>query len=159
MKKYLLIVLILFASFLYTISYASDDTNSDEKVFKLKDVDTPPRVIKGAPLIYPKKVTIEGLILSQGLVKLRFIVTKDGGVRNPEVIEAVPEGIFEASAIESIKRFKFSPATKNGEPVDCTVIQPITFVSPDNQSLAGDYKNFFPVPNSTEQTALHEQGH
>jgi TonB family protein len=140
MKKYLSIVLILFASLLYTISYASDDTNSGEKAFKISEVDTPPRVIKMTPRIYPKKVTIDGLILTEGRVIVKFIVTKDGGIRNPEVIEAVPKGVFEASAIESVKNSRFTPATKNGEPVDCIVRQPITFGLPGVNTLFDAYE-------------------
>jgi TonB family protein len=127
MKKYFLMVLILFTSLMFTLSYASDDSLSGEKAFKPSEVDTPPRVVKPGPLIFPKKKTIDGLIFTEGRVLLKFIVTKDGGVRNPEVIEAVPEGLLEASAIESIKRWKFAPATRKGEPVDCIAKMPMTF--------------------------------
>ena len=113
MKRHLLIVLILFASLMHTISYASDDSNSGEKAFIFPEADTPPRVIKAFPPIYPKKMTIDGLILSEGLVYV-FIVTKDGGVRSPEIVKAVPEGIFEVSALEAIKKYRFTPATRNG---------------------------------------------
>ncbi|NLD37797.1 MAG: TonB family protein [Desulfatiglans sp.] len=130
MKKNSSIVLILFASLMYTLSYASDDSNSEEKAFKLSEVDTPPRVTKAIPPIYPKKKTIDGLILTEGRVILKFIVTKDGRVSNPEIIEAVPEGIFEASAIGAVKNYRFTPATKNGEPVDCIAKLPIMFVLP-----------------------------
>jgi TonB family protein len=127
MKKYLLMVLILFASLMYTLSYASEDLNSEEKAFKLSEVDKPPRVVKASPPIYPMKMKNDRMIFTEGRVLLRFIVTKDGGVRDPEVIEAEPEGIFEASAIEALKNYIFAPATKNGEPVDCIAKLPMTF--------------------------------
>ncbi len=127
MKKYFLMVLILFASLLYAISYASDDSISGEKAFKPSEVDTPPRVVKPGPPIFSLKKTIGRLIFTEGRVLFKFIVTKDGGVRNPEIIEAVPEGLPEASAIESIKIWKFAPATRKGEPVNCIVKMPVTF--------------------------------
>ena len=40
MKRHLLIVLILFASLMHTISYASDDSNSGEKAFIFPEADT-----------------------------------------------------------------------------------------------------------------------
>ena len=43
MKKYCSIVLILFASLMNTLSYATDDSNSGEMVFMLNEVDTPPK--------------------------------------------------------------------------------------------------------------------
>jgi TonB family protein len=73
------------------------------------------------------KMKNDRMIFTEGRVLLRFIVTKDGGVRDPEVIEAEPEGIFEASAIEALKNYIFAPATKNGEPVDCIAKLPMTF--------------------------------
>ena len=124
MKKHLLIVLILFTSLINTISYASDDTNSGEKVFNLFEVDTKPRVIKAVPPRYPINSQIVGI---EGRVMIKFIVTKDGGVRDPKVIKAVPEGIFETSALEAIKEYRFTPAAKNGEPVDCIVNLPIKY--------------------------------
>jgi TonB family protein len=127
MKRYLSIVLILFASFFYTISYASDDSTSEEKAFKGNEVDKPPRVLRPAQPIYPSIRTIDGLIYTDGRVKIRFIVTKDGGVRSPVVVEAIPPNIFDASAIEALKKFRFAPAIKNGEPVDCIVFMPINY--------------------------------
>ena len=124
MKRHLLIKLILFASLVPTISYASDATNSEEKVYRLNEVDTFPRLVKSVPPKYPINMQFEGV---EGRVTLRFIVTKDGRVRDPKVFKAVPEGIFDASALEAIKQSRFTPATKNGEPVECYVMQPMSF--------------------------------
>ncbi len=124
MKRHLLIVLILFASLMQNISYASDDSNSQEKVFRLDEVSTPPRVIIAVPPRYPLEMQIQGV---EGRVVLGFIVNKDGGVRDPNVVTAVPEGVFDASALEAAKQYRFKPATKNGEPVDCYVKLPMKF--------------------------------
>jgi TonB family protein len=130
MKRHLSIVLFLFASLLYTISYASDDSNSGEKAFMHIQPDIPPRVLRPAQPIYPSIMTIDGLILSKGFVTIRFVVTKEGGVRDLHVVKAVPEKIYDASAIETAKKYKFAPATRNGEPVDCVAMLPITFGLP-----------------------------
>jgi TonB family protein len=130
MKRYLLVVLILFTTLIHTISYASDDSNSGEKAFMHIQPDIPPRVIKPAQPIYPSIMTIDGLILTQGRVTLRFIVAKDGRVRDPVVTNAVPENIFNASAIETVKEYRFKPATRNGENVDCVSKLQINYSMP-----------------------------
>ena len=124
MKKHLLIVLILFSSLMHTISYASDDTNLQEKLFMLNEIDSPPRILKAVPPKYPINMQFEGV---EGRVVLGLIVTKDGGVRDPKVTEAVPKDVFDASALEAAKQYRFKPATKNGEPVDCYVKLPMKF--------------------------------
>ena len=140
MKRHFLIALILFASVMYTISYASDDSDSQDKVFNLEQVDKPPRLVKFVPPIYPSIMTIDGLIYSEGRVTLRFIVTKDGGARDPEVVSAVPEGIFEESALESVKKYRFTPAYKDGQPVECIVKAPIRFSIPGVESSLDAYE-------------------
>ncbi len=130
MKKYCSIVLILFTSLMNTISYASEDIIVEEKLYRISEVDTPPRLVKAAPLIYPKKMTVDGLILTEGRVTLRFIVRKNGEVSSAKVVSAVPEGIFEASALEVVKKYKYKPATKNGKPVYCIAMQAIRFSQP-----------------------------
>ncbi len=137
MKRYLSIVLILFIPLLYTISYASDESNPGEKAFMHIQPDIiPPRVLGPAQPIYPSIMTIDGLILSKGFVTLRFVVTKEGGVRDPQVVKAVPEKIYDASAIETAKKYRFAPATKNGEPVECITKLKINFSLPGvNTSL------------------------
>ncbi len=130
MKRFLSIVMILFVSLMHTISCASDNSHSEENAFKVKDVDTPPKIIKAVSPIYPSIMTFDGLVLSEGRVMLRFIVTKDGRIRSPEIVEAAPKGVFEASALEAVKKYKFRPATQNGKPVDCIVKLPIKFSLP-----------------------------
>ena len=49
---------------------------------------------------------------------LQFIVTKTGSVRDPEVIEASPPGIFDRAAINAALKFKYKPKVVNGEPIE-----------------------------------------
>ena len=139
MKKHLSIVLILFASLMHTISYASDDSNSGDKVFLIPQADTPPRVITAVPPRYPKELMIDGQISIEGRVHVKFIVTKDGGVRNPEVTKSVPEGVFDASALEAIKKYRFAPAAKDGKPVECYAVQPMTFSASEAKTSVEAY--------------------
>ena len=50
----------------------------------------------------------------------KCIVNADGSVRSAKVIDAKPRGIFEASAVQAVMRWKFKPKIKNGKPVEQT---------------------------------------
>jgi protein TonB len=51
----------------------------------------------------------------------------DGIAKEAEVVKADPAGFFEEAALTAIARYKFRPAIKDGEAVDCIVRLPITF--------------------------------
>lgn len=90
------------------------------------DIDTTPQAVLPMsnnimiPLIrttpnYPSRALQRGL---EGFVELSFTVDRFGSVINPVVINAVPEGVFDRAALQSISRWKYSPAMSNGEPVE-----------------------------------------
>jgi protein TonB len=92
--------------------------------FELTEVDQPPRVLRSVPPQYPfsaKRNNIEGRVV------LRFVVDADGNAQEPEVAEAEPPGIFDEAALRAVLRYKFKPAVKDGENVDCIVKLPISF--------------------------------
>jgi len=92
--------------------------------FNLNEVDQRPSILRRVQLRYPFDAKQKGI---NGKVMLRFVVDSTGNVHEPQVISAEPEGIFEESALEAIARFKFRPAKKGGEAVDCIVKQPLTY--------------------------------
>lgn len=53
----------------------------------------------------------------QGVVIVQAIIDKQGNVTNVKVLKGLPMGLDQA-AVESIKTWKFQPATLNGKPVD-----------------------------------------
>ncbi len=71
----------------------------------------------------------------EGFVELSFTVDRFGSVIDPIVINAVPEGIFERSALQSISKWKYSPAMNNGEAIATyDVRQRIVFqIDPDSR--------------------------
>jgi len=90
------------------------------------DIDTSPQGVLPMsnnimiPLIrttpsYPSRALQRGL---EGFVELSFTVDKLGSVIDPVVINAVPEGVFDRAALQSISRWKYSPAMNNGQPVE-----------------------------------------
>jgi TonB family protein len=105
----------------------------------LKDVDTRPSVSKAVRPIYP--IDLRGPRgLHEGRVVLRLIVTKEGNVRDPKVVESIPSGAFDESALEAVKKYRFKPATKDGDPVDCTVKLPIVFSLHNTDTAYDAYK-------------------
>lgn len=81
-------------------------------------------IVKVAP-IYPRRALSRGI---EGYVIVEFTVTKQGTVRGPVVIESQPEGIFNQSAIEAAKKFKYKPRVIDGQATEVAGVQnKITF--------------------------------
>ena len=92
--------------------------------FTPDQVDQRPRVLRSVLPTYPYNATANGI---EGRVVVRFVVNENGGVENPEVVKADPEGVFEEAAIAAIVKYKFIPAKVGGEKVKCSAILPIGF--------------------------------
>jgi len=114
---------ILAIIFSFTV-HAAENKNLYPPDIKPSTSDTPLIVVKEVDPIYPVEAQFENI---EGIVTLKFTVTKKGKVTEPEIIEAVPPGYFEEAAIETIKQYEFKPPTRNGEPVDTTVNMQIEF--------------------------------
>lgn len=81
-------------------------------------------IVKVAP-IYPRRAQSRGI---EGFVIVEFTVAKNGAVKNPTVVDAQPEGIFEKAALEAAAKFKYKARVVDGEPVEVAGVQnKITF--------------------------------
>lgn len=69
---------------------------------------------------YPTRAAQRGI---EGWAQVRFVVTAAGGVRDVEVVDAEPPGIFNSAAVRAAERFRFQPRVVNGEPVDVPGVQ------------------------------------
>jgi protein TonB len=74
--------------------------------------------------VYPQ---IARRLGKEGKVVLRLTLNEKGELVNIEIIEGAPYG-FTESAIEAVKKSRFSPAIKNGKPIACRAILPVRFV-------------------------------
>jgi protein TonB len=52
-----------------------------------------------------------------GWVQLEVLVNADGSVRSARVMDSKPKGLFEASAVAAVLRWKFKPKVVDGQPV------------------------------------------
>lgn len=64
---------------------------------------------------YPRRALQRGI---EGYVVVEFTVTKQGSVRDPVVVEAEPQDIFDEAAMDAVLKFKYKPRVIDGEPVE-----------------------------------------
>jgi protein TonB len=76
-------------------------------------------IVKVAP-VYPRRALQRGI---EGFVIVEFTVTKLGTVRDPVVVEANPQGIFEQAAMDAASKFKYKPRVVNGEATEVSGVQ------------------------------------
>ena len=68
----------------------------------------------------------------EGFVLLRFTVTESGAVADPEVIRSDPPGVFDSSALRSIRRWKYQPQLVGGKPVSVISVARINYILEEN---------------------------
>ena len=71
-------------------------------------------IVKVAPQ-YPRRALNKGI---EGYVIVEYTVTKVGTVKNPVIIEAKPQGIFDKAAIKSALHYKYKPRVIDGKPIE-----------------------------------------
>lgn len=76
-------------------------------------------IVKVAP-VYPARAQSQGI---EGYVLLEFTVTETGAVKKPRVVESEPGSVFDDAAIAAVKKFKYKPRVRNGEPISVPDVQ------------------------------------
>ena len=76
------------------------------------------------PPQYPQRAARHGI---EGVVTISFIITKKGSVRDPEVVEAHPPGMFDQAALQAIQRWRFKPKRVEGQLIEQRATQEIEF--------------------------------
>jgi TonB family protein len=71
---------------------------------------------------YPRAALEQGI---SGKVILIVDVAADGSVAAARVERADPAGVFDASALETVKKWRFTPAMKDGKPIASRIRVPI----------------------------------
>jgi len=91
---------------LTTVSFA-------EKIYKIGPGIVPPKVLEKSEPQYTEEARAAKL---EGAVKLTIVVGTDQRAHDIKITKSLDPGL-DASAINSIKTWKFQPGTKNGKPV------------------------------------------
>ncbi len=92
--------------------------------FELTEVDTPPRVTRKAPPLYPFGAKRKGI---NGHVMIRCLVSIDGKPGKLKIIESVPVGVFDEAGLAAVQKWRFKPGILGGEPVPTWVRIPFKF--------------------------------
>lgn len=119
MKKISIIFTILFSAIIFAgaANAQTDRAGSPqetEKIYKLNEVDVKPKVKNKQQ---PKVEDAFGKCWGRGELRLRVVLHQSGEVRNVEVLMLSPCRIFNESALKLVKKLKFKPAMKDGQPV------------------------------------------
>jgi protein TonB len=73
---------------------------------------------------YPRLAQRQGL---EGFVTLRLRIDAAGRVTDAVVVKAEPPDVFDDAALQTARRYRFSPARRGGEAVESTLQQTIRF--------------------------------
>ncbi len=95
------------------------------------DVKAPVLIGRVEP-VYPAEARAYGV---SGLVIVEAVIDRGGKVRDVKVLKPLPFGVDQAAA-DAVKQWKFSPGTRNGEPVDVYGILTVQFKS-DGSTVKG----------------------
>lgn len=93
-------------------------------VFSQSELDKPPRVLK---MIKPEYPLLAKRANRQGVVRVRFLVSKNGAVSNVKVLSA-PVGLgFAEAAVAAVQQWKYETPTVKGRAVSAWIVQSIRF--------------------------------
>ena len=70
--------------------------------------------------VYPRRAQARGI---EGFVVVEFVVTKTGAVKDPVVVSAQPEGVFERAALDAVVKFKYKPRVVDGVAMEVAGVQ------------------------------------
>jgi len=62
-----------------------------------------------------------------GIVRVQVVVGPDGSVERMALAESSGDRFLDRAAMEAVRRWRFVPATRNGQPVTASVIVPLEF--------------------------------
>ena len=78
-------------------------------------IDTGPAPLVRIEPQYPRKAAMQGI---EGWVILQFNITASGTVSNIKILGAKPLRIFNKSAIQALRKWKYQPKIENGKAVE-----------------------------------------
>lgn len=95
-----------------------------DMVFDVSQADAMPRPLARLTPMYPPRARLRRI---EGDVVVEFVVTPQGSVSAAEVVYAQPPDMFDQTALQAVKHWRFEPGVKDGQPVAVRVRQKLTF--------------------------------
>jgi protein TonB len=105
------------------IARGRPDTSGIKDLFNIADLDRRPEPIVQTPPQFPYELKQS---VSEGHVRVGFIVTSRGDVIMPYIISSSERG-FERATLDAVMKWKFKPGMRGGRKVNTRVEQPIDF--------------------------------
>jgi TonB family protein len=104
----------------------------------------PPKPVQREAPAYPPAVRAAGI---EGTAEVALTVLRDGGVGWVDIVHAEPRGYFEQAAAEGVRRWRFVPALRDGEAVECRMRTRLRFALADAAAtVAGEGDDARPQP-------------
>ena len=97
----------------FALDIGIDMTGGPDLGAAASDSDIVP--IVRVPPQYPLRAAERGV---EGWVEVEFTISRTGTVKDPSVINAKPQNIFNRSALRAIRKWKYNPKIEDGEPVE-----------------------------------------
>lgn len=101
----------------------AEGTPDGKDVHKVGGEVKEPVVVSRVPPTYPEEARKNRV---QGRVVLEAVIDEKGSVTAVEAVES-PDPMLTDAAIEAVKKWTFSPATKNGRPVEVSFTVTVAF--------------------------------
>jgi TonB family protein len=79
---------------------------------------SPPAAIARPTPPYPESARQAG---AEGFVDVAFTILRDGRVGWIRILKAQPQGFFEPATLDGIRDWRFEPARREGQPVECRI--------------------------------------
>jgi len=76
------------------------------------------------PPKYPRRAAQRGV---EGWVKVQFVITVAGRVKDAKVVGSSPPGVFDRAALKAIAKWKFKPKIIKGQRVEQMAVQKLQF--------------------------------
>ena len=88
-------------------------------------VDQKPQVLEKKPIEFPEKALSDNIL--KGIVEVRILITKEGKVKNADILSAHPKGYFEDATLVMVSSWNFKPARYRGRSVAMWARQVVKF--------------------------------
>lgn len=87
-------------------------------------VDQAPRAVYQSPMQYPARAKAKGV---KGYVVLSLLIGITGEIEQIKVVESMPEGVFDETAVAGVSQWQFEPAQYQGKAVRAWAKQQVRF--------------------------------
>ena len=130
-------VTLFFAGILLTTPsfvFAQNSDNLSEHI----DTVINAQAIERVPPKYPMSAARSG---QEGWAKVSFVIDKDGNVIDPIIQDSSGLSDFEREALKAVKKWKYSPAIQDGEPIEqCQMSVQMDFVLDNQKGVTRKFK-------------------